>query len=416
MSTETTDTEPITETITQSNIGDIVETLYNSDDDLIGYACKQVLEKNTVEPMDLIFYMDVLTPKAEEGSVFTADPQAAAVEASQEVLLREMSQEFQIDPGVSRGIRCFDLPVDGSTWIVKMTIDPKEFQEVTLFGGCRELEWDPEKQDCKFYEARMKGAYIGAVSTGQDGTPFGDAVSALEELINGDEIASAINTKMGGGILGWSDYDTAFLGVPRVPDDPNFQGGKDQARENLNEPTNIKTGIDSNMYARPNRNTITVVGGLLVACFSIAFAMVGYIFFKRRRSYRRKQAQESDLDDHDGEGVEAGLHYEFDKGNNDGTDDDAEDEGDHMYARQQHPQEYPNLPMSAEAIQMDLGNALKGQMMGRQYPAPVHHGRSTGLYNPDGSEPSVDDTDSWAQTDGTIGSLELQLEPITAEV
>lgn len=140
MSTETTDTEPITETITQSNIGDIVETLYNSDDDLIGYACKQVLEKNTVEPMDLIFYMDVLTPKAEEGSVFTADPQAAAVEASQEVLLREMSQEFQIDPDVSRGIRCFDLPVDGSTWIVKMTIDPKEFQEITLFGKCRKEE------------------------------------------------------------------------------------------------------------------------------------------------------------------------------------------------------------------------------------------------------------------------------------
>jgi hypothetical protein len=26
------------------------------------------------------------------------------------------------------------------------------------------------------------------------------------------------------------------------------------------------------------------------------------------------------------------------------------------------------------------------------------------------------DADSWAQTDGTIGSLELQLEPITAEV
>jgi len=32
----------------------------------------------------------------------------------------------------------------------------------------------------------------------------------------------------------------------------------------------------------------------------------------------------------------------------------------------------------------------------------------------DGNE--SDDVDSWAQTEGTIGSLELQLEPITAEV
>ena len=41
--------------------------------------------------------------------------------------------------------------------------------------------------------------------------------------------------------------------------------------------------------------------------------------------------------------------------------------------------------------------------------------------NGNGVPPAADGTDaseadSWAQTDGTIGSLEIQLEPVTAEV
>ena len=85
----------------------------------------------------------------------------------------------------------------------------------------------------------------------------------------------------------------------------------------------------------------------------------------------------------------------------------SDDEG-----HEDEPGEYPNLPMSAEAIQMDLGNTLKSQM-GMD---------SGGLYSPQSSTDDHDllnndvDTDSWAQTEGTIGSLELQLEPITAEV
>ena len=129
----TSSTEPVTETITESNIDDIVETLTNQDGEVIGYACKKVLASNAVEPMDLLFYMDMLTPKAVNESDI-ATPQQLAVGATQEVLLREMSREFQIDPEFSRGVRCFDLPVDGSTWIVEMTIETNNFVEETLFG------------------------------------------------------------------------------------------------------------------------------------------------------------------------------------------------------------------------------------------------------------------------------------------
>ena len=75
--------------------------------------------------------------------------------------------------------------------------------------------------------------------------------------------------------------------------------------------------------------------------------------------------------------------------------------------------EYPNN------ITFDLGNSFKDQLMGV-------HGRSSqnkmnmnhpfGMHHGSVDAASESDADSWAQTDGTIGSLELQLEPITAEV
>mmetsp|Transcript_23799 Transcript_23799/g.52037 ORF Transcript_23799/g.52037 Transcript_23799/m.52037 type:complete len:321 (-) Transcript_23799:1553-2515(-) len=64
-STATESETAITETITESNtkISDIVETLYSKEGELIGYSCKQVVTKNTVEEMDMVFYMDILSPK-----------------------------------------------------------------------------------------------------------------------------------------------------------------------------------------------------------------------------------------------------------------------------------------------------------------------------------------------------------------
>lgn len=427
---EDTNDEPATETITSSNIDEIVETLYNSDDELIGYACKQILEQNTVEPMEVIIYMDVMTPKegtetadgsGQEGS--SNELQESAIQTSQEVFLRELSREFQIDPTVSRGIRCFDLPVDGSTWIVQMRIETKDFREETLFGGCRKLEWDSETQDCNFYEARMKGSYIGNVATDNDGNRFSDVIGALEELVDGPKIVEEIYRKEGKILLDQNpSYQTAFVGFPQNPDNPNFQGGADQGRDTLKEPTNIKTAIDSSEYQLSNRKTITVVGGLLVACFSIAFLLVGYILFQRRRSYHRNLSEEESYDlEREGEaGAEVGRHYHPDKHQeydreNEATEDDGFDVDDQV------PMEQPrrdDSSMSAEAIQMDLGNHFKGQVMGHNQmstaPFGATHKFAAPIYSSDETEP--DDADSWAQTDGTIGSLDLQLEPITAEV
>lgn len=264
----------------------------------------------------------------------------------------------------------------------------------------------------------MKGSYIGKFKTDNDGIPFSDAVTKLEELISGP-LAGEIHSQLSGGILGPSNYETAFLGVPIPSTNPNFQGGADQGRDVLNDPVNIKTGVESSYAAQSNRKTITVVGGLLVACFTIAFALLGYVLYNRRRSYREdKEISEADLEDHGEEGDM--QQYDVDTGNSHDIDDDesqSHDQAENHFDEPVHDpeDEYPNLPMSAEAIQMDLGNTLKEQMMGYRAGAATN----SRLFSPErerGEDPDLDESDSWAQTDGTIGSLELQLEPITAEV
>lgn len=421
------------------------------------------------------------------------------------------------------------------------------------------MEWDKEKQNCKFYEVHLHGSYIGAVTKDEKyGSPFGDVIAELESLIDGPKLVQALsNNNNINNLLNDDDaynyFDTAFIGVPRAVDDPNFQGGGDEqyGRDELIDPVNIKTDIESSeSIEAPNRKTITVVGGLLVGCFSIAFILIGYVLYQRRQSYTTttrndncgrgqdntglailagtgSSPEDDDIDsnefDDDGVNVFA-RHYNLDQGDEDVEDNDNnrdEQGGEHeeqnydegesnnnnnnkdeifqddeptpptknngmtrMMQQQQHhlPQEeeYLDLPMSTEAIRMDLGNSLKGQLMGlhgstnniitnnnatvgpygdgtpinmiggggstgtgitgnkrgmigpggsynnhhnhHHQNAPPGGGGNGGLFNRNSTQPTSvdgnesDDVDSWAQTDGTIGSLELQLEPITAEV
>ena len=147
---ETENTETITTATTSNdnnNIDEmIVESLYNNNENtpnnpeqLIGYSCKQVLKQNTVEIMDLIFYMDVLSPiiitTTNDEQQTTTEKQFDEINIIQANILKDIAIQYQIDPTISKGLRCFDLPVDGSTWIVELYIDPTtDFNEISLFG------------------------------------------------------------------------------------------------------------------------------------------------------------------------------------------------------------------------------------------------------------------------------------------
>jgi hypothetical protein len=102
----------------------IVSELYiddNPSNPIKGYACQNVLSSNTVNPMEQVFYMDLLAAKG---------TQQLTIQTIQQALVEAMAARYQI----SSGIRCQELPVDGSTWVVEFMLEPSDWQLVETFG------------------------------------------------------------------------------------------------------------------------------------------------------------------------------------------------------------------------------------------------------------------------------------------
>jgi hypothetical protein len=212
----------------------------------------------------------------------------------------------------------------------------------------------------------------------------------IETLLKGDELIYN------------SPLEMEFQGVPI--EDPNEEG-----RDSLSDAARIKEAEENTSSGKKNTN-ITIVGGFLVAAFCMAFLGIIFVVWRRRKYYLRSRDVQLALSKSD-------MHYDS---RPNGSDDEPRtlekqtDSDDFEDMRGKSEEEFPNN------ITFDLGNSFKDQLMGV-------HGTSQrnklggmggmppfGVGSADGASDS--DADSWAQTDGTIGSLELQLEPITAEV
>jgi len=165
-------------------------------------------------------------------------------------------------------------------------------------------------------------------------------------------------------------------------------------RDNLN-PSASK--VEEPQTIDPGKPTFTFVGGLLVAGFIAAFLGLFFVLYRRRQKFLAAQDVEvalskSDLDDMSRRDRES-------SDNDEGVE--IKDDGRH------DEDEYPT-----NNYRFDLATSMKNELFNI-------HGRAANHPRPYGvgiEETSESDADSWAQTDGTIGSLELHLEPITAEV
>jgi hypothetical protein len=107
-----------------SSSSSVVTELYiddNPENPLKGYACQNVLESNQVNPLEQVFFMDLLTLQGK---------QSLAIAQIQQGLVDAIASRYQI----SSGIRCEELPVDGSTWIVQFMLEPTDWQLVNMFG------------------------------------------------------------------------------------------------------------------------------------------------------------------------------------------------------------------------------------------------------------------------------------------
>lgn len=182
-----------------------------------------------------------------------------------------------------------------------------------------------------------------------------DVEVVIENVLTGDDAQA---------LTAGTEYQVEFLGIPKFSTD----GENDDGRNNLDDPSNINEESSTGFFQ--NKKNLTYIGGLLVAAFCLASIGIVFVLWRRRRQTKAA----------------------IEKNRRDAAADDD----------------------------MDMGSSYKDQFMG------VHNSRrgkasSNYLTNIPSSYANMypdndSDADSWAQTDGTIGSLELQLEPITAEI
>lgn len=353
--------------------------VYDSNNDLIGYECHGVVEKNPQLPaIPLTFYTDLLFPLGDE---------ASAVRQVQLGLLTALASDYRI----STGTACTDPPGNGSSWLVSILSEPDQLVRETTFPKCRELTVSDETQEeCYVYELSLTVKSL-------TGTDIPDVEGVLGSLLANQ--VTALD----------SGYQTKFLGIPK------FEDTQDDNTSNLNPPSNLNDSVTEN-NAPLNRSTITIVGGLLVAAFCMASVGILFVLWGRRKSQLRKQQEMLEQQEHQQNDAKP-KQFSLDTEESDGDDDE----------------EY-NRPTT-----LDLSNSFNQQVFGAHAAAsqrPHQHSRPKYLSNINASNQgpyshfhnngqsqlrrnntdSDSDVDSWAQTDGTIGSLELPLEPITGEI
>lgn len=76
--------------------------------------------------MEQVFYMDVLS----SSTTVSQQQFTYTIPTIQQGLVQAIATRYQI----SSGIRCQELPVDGSTWLVEFRIQPNDWKVVDTFS------------------------------------------------------------------------------------------------------------------------------------------------------------------------------------------------------------------------------------------------------------------------------------------
>lgn len=220
-------------------------------------------------------------------------------------------------------------------------------------------------------------------------------------------------------------FRTASIEPFFVQNQPN-----DGGHGNLNEPKRVPGGVQAGQDPQqsPSNRKITVPGGFLIALLVAALAGVFFVLYRRNRKERASAGDTVGKADDDfcNSTMEHGLSCE---GDFFVTVSAIENEKANISSFQQRfHQKQQRLNSSFDEMDLDdmpleeypptkyafdLGESFKNDVMGTYAPTTM---QVVAPY------PMMEDTscdseaDSWAQTDGTVGSLEDRLEEITAEI
>eukprot|EP00538_Stauroneis_constricta_P009021 CAMPEP_0119551196 /NCGR_PEP_ID=MMETSP1352-20130426/4505_1 /TAXON_ID=265584 /ORGANISM="Stauroneis constricta, Strain CCMP1120" /LENGTH=382 /DNA_ID=CAMNT_0007597209 /DNA_START=197 /DNA_END=1345 /DNA_ORIENTATION=+ len=365
----------------------------------VGYSCERLVAVNTLGEAETTFYFDMAVPSGDD------------VEAGLDAVRQHIIQGIADQYGFTDDLACSERV--NTDWLVQFTARSSQFTKVDLFDKCTKMV-PVEGENCGFYEGKMSAKVV---------LPMPDASLPL--------VSKQIQAILDAATFDDAALRVQFTGAPVVdPTGGQNNGGRDE----LKPPTSVEREPEPAPKSDGD-NTITIVGGLLVAAFALAFLGIVLVLWRRRQSY---------LDERDTQFAISKSDLQYQQPHPTNTESKSHDgEDDHMVpqitlsmedggvatSRDFDPDEtQPISNVSSptdnsyghrkqqDSMEFDFGNSFKDQLMGvhgrHAHPRPGYGMTLQGI--PDSTSES--DADSWAQTDGTIGSLELQLEPITAEV
>jgi hypothetical protein len=169
------------------------------------------------------------------------------------------------------------------------------------------------------------------------------------------------------------------------------------------------SGIGNAPEETGDGNKVTAMGGALLSGLVVAFMGVLFVVFRRRRQRSRfDEDLEANMSNTDLDGAEGHESLHLDVLSDCNMDKNR--------SPRRNQERYMEAPRPNE-YKFDLGNSMKNDVLGA-------HGSggptSMAVVAPYGMAVEASDNgsevDSWAQTDGTVGSLEDNLDLITAEI
>lgn len=291
-------------------------------------------------------------------------------------VLDGIGTKFSVLPeGVACTIPDTNLPI----WLIGASSNPSD--QVVDSLDCQELAPETAGQCCAVVQAPMTFWWTDADQK--------DTEMMAELRTQFNAAATTADT----------DYEVRYIGA-------FFEVPADSPRNEV--PPSV-----SSVETQPEpqkKNTVTAVGGLVMAGLIIATLGVAFVLVRRRRRNRRNRnidaamskSRDLEMDDpSDGPTLEVDV-----------MSDDMPN-----HANFKNAYDVQDEYQTPSSYTFDLANCMKNDIMssyGHRHFGPT----SMAVVPPYPMQEDASDSeaDSWAQTDGTVGGLEEHLEEITAEI
>ena len=234
-----------------------------------------------------------------------------------------------------------------------------------------------------------------------------NVMKLLEDEFNDESLTADANYKI--------QYIGAFIEPP--------VGQEDDGRDNV-PPAISNPDPPTQPKSQPKGANFTVIGGVVLGGLLAVFLAAVFLLVRRKRRLNKAKAIDEavakseglDLDDGQGSG---GVTLEIDVMSDDAPpnnlrssfDNIEDNDFDNLTPHSQSDYPTPN------SYRFDLAHSFKNDVMGTYGSNSDYAPTSMAVVPPYPMEETSDsEVDSWAQTDGTVGSLEERLEEITAEI